>query len=102
MKNLAVHYENDIVQLRTKCTRLQEDLMAKHTESDMLQKDIDYKQDLIQRYEIDMQKQVEIVGHLNNEVLKQKHLKNLENVFRCLTHVRTKMFNLKSYANTIE
>ncbi len=70
IKSVSRLYEDDIVQLSKTCTQLQEDLKGKHTECNILQKDIDYKQDLIQKHEFDMQKQMEIIAHLNNEVLK--------------------------------
>jgi len=70
MKNVSRRYEDDILQLRKKCTKLQEDLKAKHIECNALQNDIDYKQGSLEKHESDMRKQMEIVTHLNNEVLK--------------------------------
>ncbi len=70
IKSVSVRYEDDILELRKKCTQLQEDLKAKHIEGDNLKADIDCKQDLIKKHEFDMQKQLNIVAHLNNEVWK--------------------------------
>lgn len=70
IKSVSVRYEDDILELRKKCTQLQEDLKAKHIEGDTLKEDIDCKQDLIKKHEFDMQKQLNIVAHLNNEVWK--------------------------------
>ncbi len=69
MKSLSVRYEDDIVELRQECNQLQIDLKAIHVERDDLQNDIDYKQSLIQKFELDMQQQIDIVAHLNKEVL---------------------------------
>jgi uncharacterized coiled-coil DUF342 family protein len=71
MKNLSMCYEDDIDELRKECIELQNDLQAIHSEHDDLQNDIRYKQNLIEKHEFDMQKQMEIVAHLNNEVWKR-------------------------------
>lgn len=68
MKSVSVRYEDDIFYLRKKCAQLQEDLKAKHTDCMNLQKTIDCKQDLIEKHEFDMQKQLDIITCLNNEV----------------------------------
>lgn len=38
------------------------------TEHEAFQRDIDYKHSLIQKYEFDLQKQVETVAYLNDDV----------------------------------
>jgi len=68
MKSVSVRYEDNIFYLHKKCAQLQEDLKAKHTDCIALQKDIDYKQNLIEKHESDMRKQLDIVACLNNEV----------------------------------
>ena len=69
MKSLSIRYEDDIVELRQEYNQLQIDLKAIHVERDHLQNDMDYKQSLIQKFEFDMQQQIEIVAYLNKEVL---------------------------------
>ncbi|CAF4087517.1 unnamed protein product, partial [Adineta steineri] len=68
MKNLSKENEDDLVQLRKECSQLKDDLEKTHSEYHTLKNEIDNKQSLIQNYEIDMQKQMEIVTHLNNEI----------------------------------
>jgi hypothetical protein len=87
IKNVSARYEDDLVQLRKKCIQLQQDLKAKHAECNALQKDIDYKEDLIQKHEFDMQKEMEIVVHLNNEVLIETNSTDIHKqiyIFGCL------------------
>lgn len=74
MKNVSNSYENEILQLRKEYIQLQKDLKTKNIACSTLQEDIDHKQDLIHKHEFDMQKQMETVAHMNNEVWKQKRL----------------------------
>ena len=69
LKNLPVRdTDEDLFELRQKCDRLHIDLKTARTERDVLQQDIDHKQNLLQKHEFDMQKQVETVAYLNDEV----------------------------------
>jgi hypothetical protein len=61
--------DEDIFALREECIRFQEDLKTARFEKETLQQDIDYKQNLLQKYEFDLQRQVETVAYLNNEVI---------------------------------
>jgi hypothetical protein len=69
LRNLPVRdTDEEIFELREKCERFHADWKIARTEHDALQKDIDYKHNLIQKHEFDIQKQVETVAYLNNEV----------------------------------
>ncbi|CAF1379791.1 unnamed protein product [Rotaria sp. Silwood1] len=64
--------DEDIFLLREECIRYQEDLKTAHTKHIYLQQDIDYKQNLILKHEYDLQRQLETITHLNNEILQLK------------------------------
>jgi len=69
LKDLPVHdVDEEIFELYEKYQQLVDDYKIARTEYDALQRDTDYKQSLIQKHEFDMQKQVEIVASLNDEV----------------------------------
>jgi hypothetical protein len=69
LKNLPVRdADEEIFELREKYEHLFVDWKIARTEHDALQRDIDYKHSLIQKHEFDMQKQVETVASLNDEV----------------------------------
>ena len=68
-RNLPVRdTEEELFELREKYERLHADWKMAQNENETLQEDINYKQNLIQRHEADMQKQVETVAYLNEEV----------------------------------
>ena len=70
LKNIPLRgADEDIFALREECIRFQEDFKLEHTQRITLQQDIEYKQNVIQKYEYDMQRQTEAVEHLNNEVM---------------------------------
>jgi hypothetical protein len=69
LKNLPVRdADEEIFELREKYEQLHAEWKIARTENDALQRDIDHKQILIQRHDFDMQKQVETIAYLNNEV----------------------------------
>ena len=69
LKNLAVRdTDEDLFESKEICQRLQAELKVARTERDVLHQDIDQKQLLIQRHDFEMQKQIETVAYLNNEV----------------------------------
>ncbi len=69
LKNLPIRdADEEVFELHEKYERLQVEWKISRTEHDALLKDIDHKQHLIQKYEFDMQKQVETVAYLNDEV----------------------------------
>lgn len=69
MKSLPVRdVDEEIFEIREKYEQLHADWKIARTEHDALQRDIDYKHSLIQKHEFDMQKQVETVAYLNDEV----------------------------------
>jgi uncharacterized protein YlxW (UPF0749 family) len=69
LKNIPVRdADEDIFALREECARFQEELKTARAERDALQQTIDHKQNLIQKHEYEMQRQVETVAYLNNEV----------------------------------
>jgi hypothetical protein len=71
LKNLPVrNNDEDVFTLRRECNRFQEDLKTARIERDILQQDIDHKQNLIKKYENDLKGQPEIVAYLNNQVIK--------------------------------
>ncbi|CAF4112772.1 unnamed protein product, partial [Adineta steineri] len=73
LKNIPVRdTDEDIFALREECSRFHEDLKLVRIERDTLQQNIDYKQSLIQKHEYDMQRQVEIVASLNNDIAQLK------------------------------
>ncbi|CAF4196018.1 unnamed protein product [Rotaria sp. Silwood2] len=70
LKSLPEHdSDEDIFALREECIHFQEDLKTAHANHLLLQQDIDYKQNLILKHEYDLQRQVETITHLNNEVI---------------------------------
>jgi hypothetical protein len=69
LKNLPIRdADEEVFELHEKYERLQVEWKISRTEHDGLLKDIDHKQNLIQKYEFDMKKQVETVAYLNDEV----------------------------------
>ena len=70
MKSLSTRYEDDITELHQKCNQYLKDLEAMNVKHDNLQKDIDDKDSRIQKYELDLQKQMDTVAHLNKEVFR--------------------------------
>lgn len=60
--------DEDIFALREECARFTEDLKTVRAERDALQQNVDVKQNVIQKHEYEMQRQVETVAYLNNEV----------------------------------
>lgn len=69
LKNLPVRdADEEIFELRERYEQLHAEWKIGRSEHDALQRDIDHKQSLIQRHEFEMQKQVETVAYLNNEV----------------------------------
>ena len=70
LKNVPVRdADEDIFALREECIRFQEDLKKVRLEKDTLQQEIDHKQSLILKHEFDLQRQIETVAYLNNEVI---------------------------------
>ncbi|CAF4140903.1 unnamed protein product [Rotaria magnacalcarata] len=68
-KLLEHNSDEDIFALREECIRFQEDVKMAHAKQLVSQQDIDYKQNLIQKYEFDAQQQVKTITHLNHEVI---------------------------------
>lgn len=69
MKNLPVRdADEEIFELRERYEQLHADWKLVRTENDVLHREIDQKQSLIQRHDFEMQQQVETVAYLNNEV----------------------------------
>jgi FtsZ-binding cell division protein ZapB len=69
LKNLPVRdADEEIFELREKYERVHAEWKIGRSEHDALQREIDHKQSLLQKYEFEMQKQVETVAYLNNEV----------------------------------
>jgi len=69
LKNLPIRdADEEVFELHEKYERLQVESKISRTEHDALLKDFDHKQSLIQKYEFDIQKQVETVAYLNDEV----------------------------------
>jgi len=77
INNVSIRYKDDIIQLRKESGRLKEELKVAYAGCHALKNDVDDKQRLIEKHEIDMKKQMEIFKCLNNEVLKQINLLNL-------------------------
>ncbi len=69
IKNVSIWYKDDIIQLRKESARLKEELKVAYAGCHALKNDIDDKQRLIEKHEIDMKKQMEIFKCLNNEVI---------------------------------
>jgi hypothetical protein len=69
LKNLPVRdADEEIFELREKYEHLHADWKIARSEHDALQREIDRRQSLMQKHEFEMQKQVETVAYLNNEV----------------------------------
>lgn len=69
LKNLPVRdADEEIFELRERYEQLHADWKLIRTENDALHREIDTKQNLVQRHEFEMQQQAEIVAYLNNEV----------------------------------
>ncbi|CAF2885569.1 unnamed protein product [Rotaria sp. Silwood2] len=64
--------DEELFELREKYERLHADWKIARNEHDILQNGIDYKDSVIQKYEFDMQKQLETITFLNDEILRQK------------------------------
>ena len=86
LNNLSKCYQRDFFTLYEKYIQVVKYLLSKNVECNVLKKDIDYKQCLIEKYELDMQKQTEIVSHLNHQVFK-KYLRHF-------SHIRVFRFQL--------
>ncbi|CAF0886914.1 unnamed protein product [Adineta ricciae] len=73
LKNIPVRdSDEDLFALRDECFRFQEDLQTVRADRDTLKQNIEQKQNLIQKHEFEMQRQVEAVAYLNNEILQLK------------------------------
>lgn len=69
LKNLPVRdADEEIFELRERYEQLHADWKTVRGENDALKREIDSKQNLVQRHEFEMQQQVETVAYLNNEV----------------------------------
>ena len=69
LKNLPVRdADEEIFEIREKYEQLHADWKIARSEHDALQREIDHKHSLMQKQEFELQKQVETVAYLNNEV----------------------------------
>ena len=69
LKNLPVRdVDEEIFELREQYGRLNDEWKTLKSENDNLQHEIHNQQSIIQKYEFDVQKQVETTAHLNDEV----------------------------------
>ena len=66
--------DEEMFHLRDKYERLYAEFERLGSDYNLALKDIDYKQNLIQKHDFDMQKQAETAAHLNNEVSKSSTL----------------------------
>ncbi|UJR26027.1 hypothetical protein I4U23_007373 [Adineta vaga] len=73
LKNLPIRdTDEEIFDLREKYEHLYAEWQHSRADYDAALKDIDYKQSLIQKHDFEMQKQVERVAYLDDEILRQK------------------------------
>jgi hypothetical protein len=69
LKNLPVRdADEEIFEIRERYEHLHADWKIARSEHDALQREIDHKQSLMQKQEFELQKQVDTVAYLNNEV----------------------------------
>ncbi|CAF4484310.1 unnamed protein product [Rotaria sp. Silwood1] len=64
--------DEELFELREKYERLHAEWKIARNEHDILQNDINYKNSVIQKSEVDMQKQLETIAFLNDEIFRQK------------------------------
>ena len=69
MKEKSESEKNDFIQLKKEYKELEQDIQIKQNDYASLQNDFHDKQDLLDKYQLDLQKQIDIVTHLNNEIL---------------------------------
>ncbi|CAM2714606.1 unnamed protein product [Rotaria socialis] len=100
-KKLQEHNsDEDIFALREECIRFQEDVKMAHAKQLVSQQDIDYKQNLIHKYEFDAQQQAKTITHLNHEIAQLK--RDLEREQETVVHLQCKDLSIERFGKLQE